>query len=212
MKKTRAQRTIRLDDGRDPGSIALWRDRFEQPEVGPEMMDNTPEFFEALSNKASVDILGTISDQSLNLCFEDIDLLFAQRYFDLPLDRPAVGPIEGAGNKVSRKKRDRVEAQHLGGVHRLPEISVVEPLDGSASCYRKGGIKLTQGVDPGSELLESPTDPSDLVVNLGRTIQRHDDIVDRLGDTRRISFEQQTGRQNRRSDWGLYTKVTKGIE
>ena len=114
MEEARPHRTVRFDDGRDPGRVASRGHRGDFAKLGSKMAHDPAQFLRALRHKPTCDLILMLLNEQLDLLLEGGNVFTSEGDGVLAFRRPAPGAVECLRGNVGRKKRNRIQPQLAG--------------------------------------------------------------------------------------------------
>ena len=168
---------------------------------------DAPELVGRLGYKSVSYIVGMFHNEPFDLIVEGGSFRFGQSNLVLSLSGPHQGPIERLRCQVGREKRDGVKSQRFGCLYSSKKMAMIGFLyRGAAGDADTWPVRL-DGRDASTDDIKCSLDASDSIVNLLRTINRDDDVIEECGDLLCAFNEEQAGGQQREADFQLAKEV-----
>jgi len=180
MKKTRPHGAVGFEHYGYPRSVASRRCGFGYSMICAEMIHDTPQLFRRLPHEP---FAGFLIDQRLNLSFKLGNFVRRRSNHCLSLRRPRFGTVECGRRHVRSEKRNGSKAQIACGFDRFAQSREVSTLHRAARRNRKFAPKRAHS---GTHLAICAGHAANRVVDVRRTIERNDHIIDRLDDSPRV--------------------------
>jgi hypothetical protein len=173
---------------------------------------NAPELVGRLGYEPLSYIVGMFHNEPFDLIVEVSSFTFGQCNLVLSLSGPHQSSIEGFRRQVGREKRDGVKAQRFGCRYSGKKMAMIGFLHRCAAGYPDIRPVRLDGRDASSDDIKSSLDASDTIVNLFRTVNRDDYVIEESGDLLGAFGQQQAGGQQGETNLLLTKKVAESAQ
>ena len=173
---------------------------------------DAPELVGRLGYKSVSYIVGMFHNEPFDLIVEGGSFRFGQSNLVLSLSGPHQGPIERLRCQVGREKRDGVKSQRFGYLYSSKKMAMIGFLHrGAAGDADTGPVRL-DGRNASSDDIKCSLDASDTIVNLFRTVNRDDYVIEERGDLLGAFGQQQAGGQQGETNLLLTKEVAESAQ